>query len=78
MSYMSPEMKGVTKFNPSEYTDIWSAGVAFCLMHAAALPDQDWAQRQTRDAEYYKKWLRSNGISNSSPEMIEMFDSFSE
>ena len=74
MSYMSPEMKGVTKFNPSEYTDIWSAGVAFCLMHAAALPDQDWAQRQTRDAEYYKKWLRSNGISNSSPEMIEMFD----
>ena len=59
-SYMSPEMKGVTKFNPNEFTDIWSCAVAFCLMNAAALPDQNWAVQQHRDPQHYKKWLTAN------------------
>lgn len=73
-SYMSPEMKGVTKFNPSEYTDVWSCGVAFCLMYAAALPDEDWALRSVRDPSYYKKWLARNGMANASTELCSMLE----
>jgi serine/threonine protein kinase len=72
-SYMSPEMKGVTNFNPSEFTDVWSCAVAFCLMYAAALPPTNWASLQRKDSQYYKKWLKSNKM-NPSKEMCDMLE----
>merc|ERR1711865_530598 len=72
-SYMSPEMAKVTSANPNEFTDVWSCGVAFCLMYAAALPDEDWALRSNRDPSYYKKWCNRNDA-HPSKEMCDMFD----
>ena len=73
VSYMSPEMKGATNYNPNEFTDVWSCAVAFCLMFAADLPPEDWALQQKRDPEYYKRWLTGHDL-NPSPAFYEMFD----
>jgi len=73
VSYMSPEMKGATNYNPNEFTDVWSCAVAFCLMFAADLPPEDWALQQKRDPEFYKRWLTGHDL-NPSPAFYEMFD----